>query len=53
MMIIFGNASVKNMNLLAHNFHVYGALSGQRVNWAKSHIYFGKADSFRRSQSLR
>ena len=37
------------MNMLAYIFRVYGELSGQKVNWTKSNIYFGKVVSFRRS----
>ena len=41
------------MNVLAHIFSDYGKLLGQKVNWTKSNIYFGKVLSFRRSLVLR
>ncbi|PON33836.1 hypothetical protein PanWU01x14_349330 [Parasponia andersonii] len=42
----------KNMKAIHSAFELYGSLSGQIVNWEKSHIYFGKGVSFARIWDL-
>ncbi|XP_050222916.1 uncharacterized protein LOC126673008 [Mercurialis annua] len=43
--LLFGKASMKNMNAISEIFKLYGNLSGQRVSWEKSYIFYGSAVS--------
>ena len=40
--ILFCRASLQNLRVILDTFALYGSLSGQRVNWDKSYIFFGK-----------
>ena len=41
--LIFCRATQANINKLVSVFEEYGVISGQRVNWGKSNIYFGSS----------
>ncbi|KAK3192976.1 hypothetical protein Dsin_024286 [Dipteronia sinensis] len=43
--ILFCRASPQNLQVILDAFALYGSLSGQRVNWEKSSIFFGKGIS--------
>ncbi|XP_055962061.1 uncharacterized protein LOC130015619 [Mercurialis annua] len=47
--LIFGQATRKNLKAIQSLFNFYGDISGQIVNWDKSEIYFGKHVTFRRA----
>ena len=50
--ILFAKASLQNMKTFTEMFELYGAISGQVVNWAKSNAFFGKAVTPRRATNM-
>lgn len=39
--LIFCSGTVDNLKTIVDLLTIYGNLSGQRVNWEKSHMFFG------------
>ncbi|WCJ21305.1 hypothetical protein M5689_003469 [Euphorbia peplus] len=50
--LLFCKATIRNMRALKEAFRIYGDLSGQVVNWAKSIVIFGTHLTFPRKEAL-